>query len=231
MDPRLVLWDIDGTLLRAGDLGAAVFDRALAGVLGRAPAERIRMSGKTDPQIVGEYLALMEVDEPGSLEAVLERLESELADSKDELATHGTVCPGVREVLTGLHDTDMVSQSVLTGNIAPNALVKLAAFDLDGLLDLDAGAFGSDHADRRALVPIALGRQRDLRGRSLEASQVWVVGDTPADLACARAGGARCLLVATGRYGVDELSVLGADAVLEDLGDAEVVLGLLTAKA
>ena len=229
MDPRLVLWDIDGTLLRAGDLGAAVFDRALAAVLGRRPSGRIRMSGKTDPQIVAEYLALMEVAGPGPAEAVLERLETELADAKDELAAHGSVCPGVREALGGLDAVGAVSQSVLTGNIAPNALVKLAAFDLDGFLDLDAGAFGSDHANRRALVPIALRRQRELRGRSLDASQVWVVGDTPNDLACARAGGARCLLVATGRYGLDELSGLGADAVLEDLGDTDTVLGLLAA--
>ena len=229
MEPRLVLWDIDGTLLRAGDLGAAVFDRALAAVLGRLPSGRIRMSGKTDPQIVAEYLALMEVAEPGRVEAVLERLEAELADAKDELAAQGSLCPGVREVLAGLNAAGTVSQSVLTGNIAPNALVKLAAFGLDGVLDLDAGAFGSDHADRRALVPIALRRQRELRGRSLHASQVWVVGDTPNDLACARAGGARCLLVATGRYGLDELSALGADAVLEDLGDTGAVLELLAA--
>lgn len=228
MDPRLVLWDIDGTLLRAGDLGAAVFDRALEGVLGRLPDERIRMSGKTDPQIVGEYLALMEVDEPGSLPAVLERLELELSGLEEELAAQGTVCPGVREVLAGLDAEKEVSQSVLTGNIAPNALVKLAAFGLADLLDLEAGAFGSDHADRRELVPIALRRQRELRGRALEAGQVWVVGDTPNDLACAQASGARCLLVATGRYGIGELSGLGADAVLEDLRDTEAVLGLLT---
>lgn len=227
MGDRLVLWDIDGTLVRAGDLGAAVFDTALETVLGEAPIERIAMSGKTDPQIVGEYLALMEVDDPKTLPAVLAQLELELAARRDELRAVGRVLPGVPEVLARLSGQPCLHQSVLTGNIAPNALVKLSAFGLDRYLDLEAGAYGSDHADRRALVPIALRRQRELRGRHIAPEEVWVVGDTPNDLACARTGGARCLLVATGRYGLDELRALGPDVALADLRDHDTVTSIL----
>jgi phosphoglycolate phosphatase-like HAD superfamily hydrolase len=116
---------------------------------------------------------------------------------------------------------------VLTGNIAPNALVKLASFDLDRLLDLEVGAFGSDHADRNELVPIARERVARLRGKRFASFEVWVVGDSENDLACARAGGVRCLLVGTGRAGLDELRTLGADAVLADLGDTDSVIEIL----
>ena len=92
---------------------------------------------------------------------------------------------------------------------------------------MEVGAFGSDDHDREQLVPVAIERLRRLRHRSVEPHQVWVVGDTPRDLACARAGGARCLLVATGRFALEELEGLGADAVLPDLTDTEPVTRLL----
>ncbi len=228
MTRRLVLWDIDGTLLRGGVVGAEVFDRALLRVFGRLPQGRVAMSGKTDPQIVREYMHLLEDDDPGSLPEVLRHLELELAAAADRLATEGRVCPGVPAVLERLADGGFV-QSVLTGNIAPNAVVKLAAFGLEKWIDLETGAFGSDHEDRRELVQVALRRQRELRGRSFRADETCVIGDTPNDLEAARAGGARCILVATGRYGLDELEPLGADAVLPDLADTESVVELLSA--
>lgn len=89
---RLVLFDIDGTLVRAGPIGAAVFNRAVEAVLGEAPTERVRMSGKTDPQIVREYLALVESDDPSHLPAVLEHLERELASAAAQIAADGETC-------------------------------------------------------------------------------------------------------------------------------------------
>lgn len=225
---RLLLFDIDGTLVRAGELGGAVFDRALGAVLGEVPFERVRMSGKTDPQIVREYLALMESDDPGHLPAVLEHLEAELAKAADQLAQDGEPCPGAAELLSALAADERIYLSVLTGNIAPNAVVKLAAFGLEKWLDLEVGAYGSDHEDRTALVPIALERLSALRGIELGPAETWVIGDTPRDYECARAGGARCLLVATGRYGTEELGKLGADAVLPDLTDTDAVVELFT---
>jgi phosphoglycolate phosphatase-like HAD superfamily hydrolase len=226
---RLLLWDIDGTLIRAGDIGALVFDRALLRVLGTAPEARVLMSGKTDPQIVREYLELMEVDDADHhLPSVLEHLEAELAAAADTISANGTVLPGVADLLRRLADEDGVLQSVLTGNIAPNAVVKLAAFGLQRWLDLEVGAYGSDHADRRELVPIARRRAAELRDATFTPEQIWVVGDSANDLACARAASVRCLLVATGRSTAAELAALGPDALVDDLTDVEGIFGLLT---
>lgn len=224
---RLVLFDIDGTLVRAGPIGAAVFDSALEAVLGRPPEVSVRMSGKTDPQIAREYLDLMNAD-PDHLPGVLSRLEKELASAADQLAEDGTALPGAAELLSLLAGDDRVISSVLTGNIAPNAVVKLSAFGLDPHLDLEVGAYGSDHADRRVLVPVALRRVAQRRGAELASGEVWVVGDTPRDLECAQAAGAHCVLVATGRYTVDELEDLGADAVLHGFEPVGETLALLT---
>ena len=228
---RLLLWDVDGTLVRAGDLGAAVFDVALEAALGRPPGARVRMSGKTDPQIVREYLQQMGVPETdGIVEDVLRSIEGQLAAAAaaGELVAGGTAIPGVTDVLTLLATDPRVVSTLLTGNIAPNAVVKVAAFGLDQWLDLSVGAYGSDEADRNLLVPVALSRLRKKRGVLLGPGDAWVIGDTPRDLECARVAGARCLLVATGRYALPELAALGADAVLEDLSDAPGVVKLLT---
>jgi phosphoglycolate phosphatase len=225
---RLILWDIDGTLIRAGAIGAAIFDRALELAIGVPPAGMVSMGGKTDPQIVREHLELMEVaDIDGRLPVILGHLEREMAAGAGSLADGGYALPGVPELLARLAGVSGVRQSVLTGNIAPNAVVKLAAFGLDRWLDLEVGAYGSDHADRNQLVPIAIDRVRRLRGEVIGADDVWVVGDTANDLACARAGGARCLLVGTGRVDVSELAGLGPDAVLPDLADTDTVATLL----
>jgi phosphoglycolate phosphatase len=225
---RLVLFDIDGTLVRAGPVGAAVFNRAIEAVLGEVPTERVRMSGKTDPQIVREYLALVESDDPSHLPAVLARLERELTAAATQIASDGETCPGVPALLSTLSGDDRLHLSLLTGNIAPNAVVKLAAFGLEKWLDLESGAYGSDHEDRRELVPIALEHLASLRGLHLTPEETWVVGDTPRDFECAEAGGAHCLLVATGSYSVEDLAPLGADATLPDLSDTPAVTRLLT---
>jgi phosphoglycolate phosphatase len=228
---RLLLWDVDGTLVRAGDLGAAVFDLALETVLGVRPEQRVRMSGKTDPQIVREYLQEMGFEEtPERVEAILRGIEAELAAAQaaGELAASGAALPGVAPVLEALAGDQRVVSTLLTGNVAPNALVKVAAFGLDHWLDLEVGAYGSDDADRNLLVPIAIGRVAATHGVTLAPADVWVIGDTPRDLDCARAAGTRCLLVGTGRFTALELEPLGADAVLEDLLDVPAVIKLLT---
>jgi phosphoglycolate phosphatase-like HAD superfamily hydrolase len=135
--------------------------------------------------------------------------------------------PGVAELLTRLHDTPDVVSSVLTGNIEPNGRLKVAAFGLDRWLDLDVGAYGSDDHDRNNLVPIALAKL-SRRGVDVPAADTWVVGDTPRDLECARAGGARCLLVGTGRFPTGELLALGPDAAVDDLRDVDATYGWLT---
>ena len=233
---KLVLWDIDGTLVRIGDLGRDPFQLAIVEALGRdlEPEfhRRVRMSGKTDPQIARELLAEAEVhadDVDTHLPEVLRRLEEHLLAAEHRMQDAGYATVGAAEVLAALSSRDDVVQSVLTGNLAANAVVKLRAFGLDGYLDLDVGAYGSDHHDREELVPIALAKASAAHGDGFRAEDTWVVGDTPRDFACAKAGGARCALVATGGYDRAELEGLGADAVLDDLSDTEAVVRLLTA--
>jgi phosphoglycolate phosphatase-like HAD superfamily hydrolase len=186
------------------------------------------MSGKTDPQIVLECLALLDVaDAETYVPVILEQLRIEMVAAEHLVRAHGVVLPGVTELLVRLSADDGVTQTVLTGNIAPNALVKLAAFDLDRWLDLEIGAFGSDHHDRTELVPIALHRARVVRRRTFTPDEVWVVGDSANDLACARAAGVRCLLVATGRPSFEDLEALRPDALRHDLREVDDILGLL----
>lgn len=226
----LVLWDVDLTLVRCGPVARDVFDAAVAQVVGRHPgAHGIRMGGKTDPQIAREILAHAGVGEAeAQLPALMVALERGLADVADRLAEGGGVMPGALPVVQRLAAMPSVVQTVLTGNIRPNARLKLAAFGLERWLDLDVGAYGSDSAVRTDLVPIARDRAEQRYGREFAGAQTWVVGDTPLDLACARAGAARCLLVASGYHDYEELAPLGADAVLHDLTGVDEVVDLLT---
>ncbi|MDP8974856.1 MAG: haloacid dehalogenase-like hydrolase [Actinomycetota bacterium] len=222
---------MDGTLLDAGGATAESFDTAVEDVIGRRPGpHRVAMSGKTDPSIALEILAFAGLDEHEAahcLPVVLERLQATLAAAAPSLREKGRVLPGVEHILARGHAAASVVQSVLTGNLEANAGVKVRAFGLDQWLDLDVGAFGSDRSDREELVPLAVERARRLRGLACGPADVWVVGDTPRDLACARAAGASCLLVGTGRFSVDELRGAGADHVMEDLSDVEGVCAVL----
>jgi phosphoglycolate phosphatase len=229
----LVLWDVDGTLLKAGRAGRLAFADAVAEVLGiDVPHGRLpRMAGKTDPQIALELLAELGIATPNSHLAALEAaLERALTGRVQQIRAEGVVLPGVREALAALAVAGAL-QTVVTGNVAANARTKLAAVGLigegaGGPLRLDLGAYGSDDGDRENLVPIALRRCADA-GFDVTATTTWVVGDTPRDLACARAAGARCLLVATGGYELAALEGAGADALFADLSDTSRVCQLL----
>jgi phosphoglycolate phosphatase len=226
---RLVLWDVDGTLVSAGPAAREAFYRAIGSVLGREAADRgrVHMSGKTDPQIALEILATIAVSERDArrhLPAVLRALEENLEQAVDVIRADGRVMPGAEELLRRLDHTPGVVQTVLSGNLRPNARLKVAAFGLDRWLDLDSGAYGSDAEDRAELVPIAIRNVEGRHGIAFDRDDVWVIGDTPRDLHAARAGGVRCLLVGTGRYGFEQLRRIGADAVLPDLTDNDAVL-------
>jgi phosphoglycolate phosphatase-like HAD superfamily hydrolase len=229
---RLILWDVDGTLIWSGPVTRRAFDLAIASTLGQEPGEHgVSFGGKTDPQIALEILAALAVsgdDARGRLPAVMEALEREMGIAVDLLREEGSVLPGVRDLLERLRATPGVLQTVLTGNVEANARLKVGAFGLNAFLDLDVGAYGSDGEDRDAFVPLVLEKVRSMRGAHVDPRDVWVVGDTGRDLACARAGGARCLLVATGLVPLDELTPLGADEVLADLSDVDAVERILT---
>lgn len=228
----LVLWDIDGTLLKGSSVATAAFNRALHEIyeLDRAPA-RIEYGGKTDPQIALEVLALHDLAEDAAL-GRLERFHqyyTGLVQAEFEQLKAGIhVLPGVTDLIAALAHAGVV-QSVLTGNLRATAELKLRAAGLDARLDLAAGAFGSDHRDRDELVAVA--RRRAVRHHGA-VTAVVVVGDTPRDIACGRAGGARTVVVATGNWSADDLALHKPDALLPDLTDtAAAVAAILNGAA
>ena len=229
---RLVLWDIDGTLVQAGEVGRDIFTEAFQAVVGRAPdevtAKALAMAGRTDPEIALDFLAAHEIAGGAShLPAFNEALVTALAAKAAVIRERGRALPGARETLAALGGADGVVQSLLTGNVQPNALLKLASFELDGYLDFDVGGFGSDHHHRPSLVEVARTKAEGKYGTAFDGTATVLVGDTPLDVAAGRAGGARVVAVATGPYGADELAATGADVVLEDLRDTGAALAAI----
>ena len=227
---KLILWDIDGTLLHTGSPGRQALELGAARVAALPAVPGVRMSGKTDPQIVNDILVaagLSADDTADMIPAILAEAEVLLESWSDRMAVEGGVHPGVKDLLTGLDAVAGVRQTLVTGNIYPNALCKVRAFGLDGFFDVEVGAYGTDHHERDRLVPICLDRVRERRGETYARNEVWVIGDTANDLSCARAAGVRCLLVGTGGGGFAAVEALGADAVVRDLGATAALLELL----
>jgi len=227
-----VLWDIDGTLMRAPGLGVRAFAAALELVTGSGIRRdhRYDFGGKTDPMIALELLQAMDLQDRADdlIPPMLAEVERVYATSGDELRGSSIVMPGVVTLLDALATAE-ARQSVVTGNIEFVARRKLAAVDLDERLDLDGGAYGSDHHLRAELVRLAMDRLG--KAGEVDPATTWVIGDTPRDAACARDAGVRCILVATGTFDIGALGDLGADAVFADLSDTDRVLALVAGHA
>jgi phosphoglycolate phosphatase-like HAD superfamily hydrolase len=226
--PRLVLFDIDGTLLSGGRAARTVFARALTEVFGTCgDVEGFAFEGKLDPMIVRELLLAAGVPEETilrrraeALALYLDRLEAALAAERPVLK------PGVGAVLDGVARGGAAVPALLTGNIERGARIKLSAV---GLWDRFAfGAFGDEAPRREDLGPIALAKARRL-GFPFEGRDCVVVGDSPQDVACALALGARIVAVATGKTPAESLARAGAHVILPDLSDTsralEAILG------
>ncbi len=223
---KLVLFDIDGTLLWTDGSGRKAVHEALTEIFGAAPPSGHEFDGKTDPQIVRELMQLAGVPDdevearlPIAITRYVELLRGELAASSQ----HGNVYPGVRALLDALEQRDDVLLGLLTGNVHEGADAKLGAVGI-ARARFKVGAFGSDHAARPELPAIARARAEALLGQALEGRDVVVIGDTPADMGCGRGIGARAIGVATGRYSVDALRACNAAAVFADLSDTAAVL-------
>ena len=231
---RLILWDVDGTLVSCGPAGREALESGARLVAGLAALPHLPMGGKTDPQIIGEMLlgaGVAPADLDSLVPVALAEAKRALAGWRERMGREGKVHPGVRRLLDELAARGGVRQTLLTGNVAVNAAIKVGAFGLEGYFDLPVGAYGDDNAQRELLVPIALDRMRELRGETYQPEQVWVIGDTARDLSCARAAGVRCLLVGTGRDGFDAVRGLEADALMENLADTGAALGILLGRS
>jgi phosphoglycolate phosphatase len=208
----LVLWDIDGTLVDTAGHGRHAFQEAFEAVMGRPPAA-VEFAGRTDHQIA---LAMLNQDRE-ALPRLLEELAAALEARKEAMRREGHAYPGVPETLAALHGRDGVVQSLLTGNIEPNAALKVGAFGLERWLDFDVGAYGSDpHEERSELVAVARERVRAKYG---EPARAVLVGDTPHDVQAAREAGATAVAVATGFSDPEALRASRPDVLLDDLRD------------
>lgn len=224
MRATTVLWDIDGTLVSSGGVAARAFLDAVAEVTGLRPAaERRDYGGRLDTEIADMLLAAVGAA-PTLVADVLAALERLVGGRLDDLRAQTSTYPGVDALLSYLAGAG-VRQTVVTGNVTAIARYKLEAGALIPPIEPAFGGYGDSAPDRAAVARLALDRLASAGWRP-DLSQVWIVGDTPRDLACAQAIGVRCALVATGRRTIGELSGLGADIVLPDLSDPRPLLDL-----
>jgi phosphoglycolate phosphatase len=225
-ETKLVLFDIDGTLVLTGRAGVRAMMRAMAEVFGLEGAFKdISMAGRTDWYLLSLALA----QEGRTLSrGELERFRAVYVRFlEDEVLERGEgrkgVMPGVRDLLDTLSLRDDVLLGLLTGNFVEAARIKLEHFDLWRYFR--CGAYGDDAQDRNELVPVALARARDCGTDGFD--RIFIVGDTPHDIACAAAGNATSIAVATGGFDVQALRAAGADVVFEDLTDADAFLRVI----
>lgn len=221
MRTRLVLFDIDGTLIRTGGAGVKAFAQTAEHLFGRpGGTERLRFHGRTDLSLVREFFRLQDL--PDSPVEVERFLTAYLHFLDEQLSRHrGEICPGVGALIQALRQVpDPPKIGLLTGNVRLGAHLKLSAH---GLADeFEFGAFGDDHENRNELARIALAKARQKWPGSWSGSEVLVVGDTPADIECARAIDAHCLAVATGGSALAELLEHSPTLAVESLDDLAV---------
>ena len=230
MTRKLVLFDIDGTILLTSGAGRRAIMAALAGQVSDTTAfDRIRFDGKTDPQIVAELLEAAGRPAPREspqVRAVCERYVGMLARELELPTARTTIMPGVHALLDRLEAESGVVLGLLTGNLAEGAALKLRS---GGIAPerFRVGAYGSDAAHRPDLPSIAARRAAPLFGRVPHGAEVVIIGDTPADIVCGSGIDARAVAVATGAYSVSELEQCGPHAVFEDLRETEAVLAAI----
>jgi phosphoglycolate phosphatase-like HAD superfamily hydrolase len=214
---KLVLFDIDGTLLDCGPQVRPIFASALVEVFGTAgDVDGYNFAGRTDPWIVLDLMTAAGVPEGEAREKLPRMRELYLERLSGVLDRQGMrLLPGVEETLEKLAARDDVVLALLTGNWEPGARAKLSRFDLNRFFDF--GAFGCDGVDRSDLPPVALDRAEQAVGRRFQPADALIVGDSIHDVSCARAHGIPCLAVATGRTPPEALRQAGADWVVPDL--------------
>lgn len=232
---RLILFDIDGTLLWTDGAGRRAVGAALRDETGTTgPIDTYRLDGKTDPLIVRELLELAGhpavAADPARVAAVCERYVVRL-EEEFRARNQARVLPGVRELLTALEPAERDGRAMvglLTGNLERGARLKLRAAGLDPAR-FAVGAYGSDSGVRGELPAIAAGRAAQLVARQFHGTNVVILGDTPADVECGRPIGARTIGVATGHYDVVSLERAGAAVALASFVDTDAAMAAIFA--
>ena len=225
MDSRLVLWDVDHTLIVTRGVGTEMYRRAFAEVTGRRMDHLAEVTGRTELAIWADTLRLHGIEPTAELErryaTVLAR-QYEL--HADELSRRGRPLPGAGAALDALAGRDDLIQSVLTGNLRAVAIIKLRTFGLAEHVDFDVGGYGDDHPERPKLVAVAQRRAEGKYGVAFDRSSTVLIGDSAQDIAAGQHGGAAVVAVASGRERTEQLSRAGAQLVLPDLTDTAAVV-------
>jgi phosphoglycolate phosphatase len=227
--PVLVLWDVDNTLVHAGNAGRALYQMVLADLYGvDGPVPITSMAGRTDTSIAIETLTAAGLDAPTELERFHRALAARAPEVAGLVRDRGCVLPGAREALAAVASLGaLVVQSLLTGNLPALASVKLGALGLTEHLDLDIGAYGDVSPVRADLVPVARQNALTRYGADFAGRATVILGDTPHDVAAAVAASARAVGVATGQFSMRQLSDAGAEIVLPDLTATDSVVAAI----
>ncbi len=228
---KLLLFDIDGTLIRSQGAGRETLAYALEQVFGTTgPLADYHMSGKTDPRIVLDLMTAVGL--------TVEEITPKLPQVYEHMAVRGREifpqremhpCPGVPELLTALQAHDGVILGLLTGNAHLTAPMKLSAAGIDPV-QFKVGVYGSDALDRNLLPAIGIERANQLTGHEFSGYNTVIIGDTPADIMCARAGKVTAVAVASGWHSAATLAKYQPDHLFESLADTQTVIGTLLTK-
>ena len=222
---RLLLFDIDGTLIHSGGAGVQALISAFRERFGITDDLRgIEIAGMTDSGIVASILKKYNI--PATTENVSAFLDSYVHFLSLELPRReGKLLPGVLELLEKLKSRRHVVLALLTGNVSRGAQLKLEHYGVWHFFEF--GAFADDHQDRNRLGSFARARARERHGLEFSASQIDVIGDTPRDIACGKAIGARTIAVATGKWSRQQLAEHQPDFLIDDLSDVDGVIHTL----
>ncbi len=229
MSPQtLILWDVDRTLLYVGETDRAVYRAAFQDVAGRPPTRLPeRGTGRTMPLAVRELLAANDVpaqDVDELAERIVRLLPPLLLERTRELRSDGQLMPGARDALEAVQAHPELVPTVVTGNLQESAAIKLAAFDLDGLVDLSVGGYASDDSHRPALVAVAQRRAGAKHNARFSRANTVIIGDSLEDVRTGAEGGAKVIAVASGTTSAEQLAAAGADRVLDNLQDQDALL-------
>ncbi|WP_194853098.1 HAD family hydrolase [Nocardia sp. SYP-A9097] len=229
MGDLLVLWDIDHTLIENYGVNKEIYGWAFELLTGTRAEHRARTEGRTEPEIMRNMLIEHGIQPAADYsDRVLSVLESATLSRIEKMREQGHELPGAREALTALRSTPGIIQSVLSGNIKPNAITKLSAFTLNGFIDFEVGGYGSDDHVRDNLVAIAQRRASEKYGDTFDKANTVLIGDTSRDVQAGRNGGAHVIAVASGAESPEELRTAGADLTLPDLRDTQAVIAAVT---
>ncbi|WP_082310280.1 HAD family hydrolase [Nonomuraea sp. SBT364] len=227
---RLVLWNIDLTLVDVAIVTRDAYAEAFRAVTGRPLVKLVPPMGRPDSEIVFETLAVNGiVAEDDHLPRFLAALALAFADRRKRLPKEGRMMPGAKDALRSVARLDGVTQTVLTGTIKSNAVHKLKAFGLDKYVDFELGGYGEEVYPKASLLQVAQGRAKQRLGVPFTPANTVLIGDSARDVQTARIGGAAMIAVASGRSTAAELRAAGADLVLPDLSDAAEVVSAVAA--